>query len=306
MARGLDSDSMIFQMSELHSNSLTSDHRFSSSLIRGLRVLELVAATSKGATVGELIEQLPLGRGTTYRLVRTLEKAGWIRRGSGGRYVIAGVAVQVAAQALEAFDVRAIAHGVLVSVRDQCGETVHLGVLQDRRVMYLDKVDTPHVLRMHTQVGSVMPVHSTALGKALLAYSPPSVVDRVLTGELERRTAQTVTSAGELRKQLAVIRETGIAVDDIENEPEIRCVGAAIFNHDGSVIAAMSISAPASRFTPNLIPEYGRLVRDGALQVSRLLGGGDAHAAFQRAQEDSMATRNGGSSARSFEEVKDK
>lgn len=296
-------------MLALHSNSLTLDHRFSASLTRGLRVLELVAASSKGATVGELIEQLPLGRGTTYRLVRTLEKAGWIRRGSGGRYVIAGVAVQVAAQALEAFDVRATAHGVLISVRDQCGETVHLGVLQDRRVMYLDKVDTPHVLRMHTQVGSMMPVHSTALGKALLAYSPPSVVDRVLSGELERRTAKTVISAGELRKQLALIRETGIAVDDIENEPEIRCVGAAIFNHDGSVIAAMSISAPASRFTQALIPEYGRLVREGAHQVSRLLGGGDANATSHRAQEDGMATRSpakGGSSARSYQEVKEK
>jgi IclR family acetate operon transcriptional repressor len=261
------------------SNSLIDTARFSSSVIYGLRALEAVvfgAGREGGVTVATVAQQLGLRRGKAYRLIRTLEAAGYVRRNGDRQYVPAGKVVELSARVLDGMELRALADPVMVELMEECSEAVHLGVLRGATVMYVHKIDAPHVLRMHTQVGSLMPAHSTALGKAILAFSPKEVVDELLSHPLVARTPATVTSPPSLREELEGVRARGYAVDNIENEPDIRCVGAPVFDHTGGVVAAVSVSAPVTRFSSELIELNGIRVAAAAQRLSRLLGAGDA------------------------------
>lgn len=151
-------------------------------------------------------------------------------------------------------------------------ETCHLGVMQFPWVVYLEKVESPLAIRMHSEVGAINPMYCTGLGKALLAFSPPDVVDQVCESELEPRTERTITDPARLRVELARIRERGFAIDDVENEVGIRCVGAPIRGHDGNALAALSLAGPETRLTLEVALELGEQVATVAERISRQLG----------------------------------
>ena len=125
----------------------------------------------------------------------------------------------------------------------------------------VDKVESTHSLRMPSQVGRRNPVHSTGVGKALIAYLPDEVLAGIaLRRGLARFTARTLTDLPALRADLARVRARGYAVDDEEIEEGLVCVGAPVRDHTGSVVAAVSIAGPSSRLRPVTIPEHARAV----------------------------------------------
>jgi DNA-binding IclR family transcriptional regulator len=127
-------------------------------------------------------------------------------------------------------------------LRDRTGETVHLGVLEAGQVVYVEKLESPGPLRMASMVGRIVPAHSTALGKAMLAYLPGAGGADRGEARLVRRTPNTITDPARLFQELAAIRARGYSIDNVENEEGIRCVGAAIFDHRGRVAGAVSVS----------------------------------------------------------------
>jgi IclR family acetate operon transcriptional repressor len=151
-------------------------------------------------------------------------------------------------------------------------ETCHLGILQFPWVVYLEKVESPLAVRMHSEVGAMNPLYCTGLGKALLAFSSADLIDSICAGEFKARTTQTITTAAGLREDLKRIRERGYSIDDVENEEGIRCVGAPIFDHDGNPIAAISLAGPANRITLPSTTQLGPMVAKAAFDVSRRLG----------------------------------
>ncbi len=150
-------------------------------------------------------------------------------------------------------------------------ETCHLGILQFPWVVYLEKVESPLAVRMHSQVGAINPLHCTGLGKALLPYSSAELINAICSLPLEPRTAKTITRAEDLQEELVRIRDRGYAIDDVENEEGIRCVGEPIFGYDGSPIAAISIAGPADRVTLKSVADLGPIVASAVLYVSHLL-----------------------------------
>jgi IclR family acetate operon transcriptional repressor len=193
---------------------------------------------------------------------------------NGRSFVIGASVLWLAARRLEQLELRSVGRPLLAELRDRTGETVHLGVLEAGQVVYVEKLESPGPLRMASMVGRIVPAHSTALGKAMLAYLPREQVERIVERHgLVRRTPNTITDPARLFQELAAIRARGYSIDNVENEEGIRCVGAAIFDHRGRVAGAVSVSGSvASISLERARRELGPLVRETAQRISQAMG----------------------------------
>lgn len=169
-------------------------------------------------------------------------------------------------------DLKTEARPFLEDLVEKTGETTHLGIGDGISVVYLDKVETQHPVRMYSRVGALSPMYSTGIGKALLAFGEAAVVNRVIEAGLERRTPNTITDPSRLRAELERVRARRYAIDDVENEAGIRCVAAPILGADGVAVAAISISGPAARIPDERIETMGRLVLDATSALSTRFG----------------------------------
>jgi DNA-binding IclR family transcriptional regulator len=173
---------------------------------------------------------------------------------------------------LSRVDLRTIAHPALRALMTDTGETVHLVIYDHPEVVYVDKVESPNVVHMRSEIGNRMPAYSTATGKAFLAHLPAERVADAIARGLPRRTANTITTEEELLVELGKVRERGWAVDNVENEDGVRCVGAPILDHLGAVVGALSVSGPTMRVTEDRVPQLGAKVRAVAEEISHRIG----------------------------------
>jgi DNA-binding IclR family transcriptional regulator len=247
----------------------------SGSLRRALSLLEALiepSADGRGLLLTELAEITGVNKATLLRLSEPLIEAGLVARDAKGRFALGVGALRLGEAYLAGVDLRSVARPILEELVADTGETAHLVVFDEPYVVYLDKVDSPSAVRMHSRVGGRMPLYCTAAGKAMLAWLPPDVVDRVLELPTPPRTEHTLTSATAVRADLEVVRSRGWSLDDVENEAEIRCVGAAVFGRLGEVVAACSLSGPDLRITAERARELGPRVRAAADAIGRRLG----------------------------------
>ncbi|MGH3666085.1 MAG: IclR family transcriptional regulator, partial [Egibacteraceae bacterium] len=173
---------------------------------------------------------------------------------------------------IESLDLREESRDLLADLAAHTGETCHLGVLDGHRIVYIEKVESPHAVRMHSRVGSTNPAHSTGLGKAMLAHCDAEVIAATIAQGLPRRTGRTITDPERLRQELATIRRRGFALDDVENEDGIRCVAAPVLDHKRDVVAGISIAGPTYRLTLDRLQQVGSRVRAAALELSQRIG----------------------------------
>ncbi len=248
------------------------------SVRRALAILSHVAsadARPEGLSLGDLATDLDLNKSTVLRLIRPLSDAHLLERAEpGGRYRLGPATAYLGQTYLDRLDLRSAAHDIMGRLMDAAQETVHLVIFDPPEVVYVDKVEAPQAIRMHSRIGSRQPAFCTAVGKVFLAHAAEPTVRSVIDAGLPARTPNTITGETQLRAELEVIRAQGYAVDDVENEPDIRCVGAPIFDHLGTVVAAASVSGPITRVTPERVSELGTLVRGATNEISQRLGGG--------------------------------
>jgi DNA-binding IclR family transcriptional regulator len=249
----------------------------SSSLRRAIQVLDEIAewqaAGRPGRTLAGLAEGLGMSRSTVHRLLAPLVDAGLVERSPSG-YRLGRHTAYLGGIYLDGLDLRSLAREHLESLVARTGETAHLVVRSGTEMTYIDKVESPAALRMHSRVGGRMPLYCTGAGKALLAFLPDDVTREVIAEGLVARTPTTIVDGAELRRDLALIRERGYSVDEVENEPGIRCIGAVVFGRDGRPAAAISLSGPANRLTADVVPRFGPMVAAEAGRISRRLGSG--------------------------------
>jgi len=240
---------------------------------RSLQILSIVALHSQEPLkLAEIIKLSALPKSTVHRLLNVLCDAGFLRVDSDSRYGPSPLLLSMGMNFLRQADVRSMALPAMQDLSASTQETSHLGVLQFPWVVYVDKVESPLAVRMHSKVGAMNPLHCTGLGKALLAFSSADLIDRIATGTLTKATKNTITDEKSLRKELAKIREQGFAIDDVENEVGIRCVGAPILGHEGTAIAAISVAGPDTRMTPERTLLLANEVKSVARKISRQLG----------------------------------
>jgi DNA-binding IclR family transcriptional regulator len=240
------------------------------SVDRAMRLLATLAAQPHGISLADLAREIGLPLSTTHRLLTTLSRRGLVRETSDGLRALGPATVILAGAFLEGLDLRTEARRVMEQVVDESGETCHLAVLVAAHTVYIEKVDSRYPVRMVSRIGGTSPAVMTAMGRAILAHTPDSVVEStvaasetVLGLRVERR---------EFAHRLADVRRNGFSSDIEENEIGICCVGAPVFDHTGSVVAAMSISVPAGRFDPSRTETMGQAIRRAANAVSAALG----------------------------------
>ena len=226
------------------------------SLARGLRILEILADSPKGVSVTELAELLDLDKGSASRLVSTLTNYGYAEKDPiSRRFSLGPQVVSLSRSLLSRLPLREVAKPFLRELMEKTGECAHAGILAQGRVLYIDQVESPASLRVNAEIGSLSPLHCTALGKVMLAYC------RGITPEtLERFTDRTLTTPEALRRNLETVREKGYAVDDEEFDLGVRCVAAPVFDYREKVIGSIGISGPVTRMTPAKMPDYAGLV----------------------------------------------
>lgn len=245
----------------------------STTLVKALDLLMLIArAKPGGVRLVDLQRQVNADNAVLLRLLNGFQLRDFVRRDDVARYHLGTAAMELAHSFLAGIDVRDAARSTMRRLVAESRETVHLGALRDVSVMYLDKIEAEQTIRMHSQIGRLMPAYSTALGKAMLAAGPPEVVERVIGAGMSSRTPRTITTRRALRRELDMVRQQGFAIDDVENEDGVRCVGAAILDHQDAVVAALSISAPAFRFSLDDAHRVGPTIARAAREVSTRLG----------------------------------
>lgn len=241
------------------------------SVERSLDLLEALADREEAA-LGELAAQAGLLPSTAHRLLATLVRRGYAaRQPDTGRYVLGYKALELSAQAGQRHArVRGLARPHLERIRTLTGETVNLVFLDGPRVVYVDQVEGLRGMRMFTEIGREVPAHTTAAGKAMLAFQPRAAELGAASLRLGggKLTARTITTPEALAVDLERVRGQGFAVDDEEHEEGVVCVGAPVFDHAGEAVAALSVSGPAARMRR---PELGEIVRSEAAELSRTL-----------------------------------
>ena len=217
-----------------------------------------------------------MNKSTVYRFLTSLEKLGFVRQDEEtGKYSLTLRLFEIGMAALDRLELWREAEPVLKEIGRVTGETVHLGTLDESRLVYIGKIESAKTLRvsMMSRVGKTAPTYCTGLGKTLLAYLPPERVDDILRKEkMVRLTARTITRKPDLERELASIRAKGYAVDDEEHEIGVRCVAAPVRDNKGTVCAAVSVSVPVIRLTDKEIPRYRRIVTQAADEISRRMG----------------------------------
>lgn len=219
------------------------------SAVRTVLLLEHFAARPGLHSLADIQNDLSLPKSSLYMLLRTLVNLGWVETdATGTRYGIGVRALLVGSSYIDGDEVVAAARPTLDRLSDDTTETIHLARLDGTSVVYLATRTSQHYLRPFTRVGRRLPVHSTALGKALLASHTDEEVRRLLPRRLEAVTQHTITDREQLVEELALVREQGYAVDREENTLGLCCFGVAV-PYRTPARDAVSCSVPVARLT---------------------------------------------------------
>lgn len=240
-----------------------------------LDILDLLHGSGEGESIGAICDATGVPRSTVYRILNTLAARGIVGKLADGRFRL-GFRLITLAQGvhrdLSRTDLIKAAQPVMAELAAQTGETCKLSVVSNDRAEVIDVVQSTRDMAPTSRVGSTFAMHAGAASKLLLAYSPPAVVDRILSGNLEQYTPATMTDPEAVRMALTEIRAAGLSRDHGEWNTAVHALAAPVFGFDGSAIAALSVTYFAqpdnceqeSRITPHLV--------SAAQNLSRLLG----------------------------------
>ncbi|MFD9702233.1 IclR family transcriptional regulator [Lentzea sp. NPDC059081] len=210
-------------------------------------VLNAFGADDDELGFAELGRRTGLAKATLHRLLGDLADVRLLDRGTRG-YRLGGHLFQLGMRASVERRLVEVSTPYLEDLYERTHETVHLGLLEGHEVVYAAKIGGHRQASSPSRLGGRMPLHATAIGKALLAHAP--VRSEVLAAPLARRTPRTVVTPGMLRRQLATIRQTGVAYEYEESRVGLACVASPVLGHDGAVVAAVSVAGPTTRFDP--------------------------------------------------------
>ena len=238
-----------------------------------LRILEALDSSPAGLQLRDIARQTGINKSTAYRFLAHLENEDYLFRDKGGAYIVGPKLARLGSGVSYQATLRAVSRPVLATIAQATGETVNLGVLEGRDVLYLDVVESSHTFRMVSQPGMRRPLNCTALGKAILAFLPVEQREEILPSlTFERVTPHTIPNLARLRKELSRIAQQGYAMDNQETTLGAACVGAPILDERGKVAAAVSVSGPVTRISRDRLQAFAVTVRKGARQISASMG----------------------------------
>jgi IclR family acetate operon transcriptional repressor len=240
------------------------------SLARGLKALDLIVDAGRALTITELAAALDVDKSSASRLIKTLVKYGYVQPDTLTRGYVAGRRVRsMGWMLLDRMPIREKARPYLQRLVRDTGECSHTAVYSQGMALMIDDVEAEASLRVVGGIGRMLPLHCTAVGKSLLAFA-----DLPYPSPLEAKTPRTLTDPDALRAHLESVRTAGYAYDDEEHQPGVRCIAAPVYDRYAQVVAAIGISGPTVRVTPERVAPLAALVMQAARELSAELGAG--------------------------------
>lgn len=238
-------------------------------LTKTLRIIDLLRDSRSPVSLHEISGQAGINKSTALRLLAHLEGEKYLQRNEKGAYSLGPKLLQLGSDYQVQAPLREVARESLWELWRVTHETVNLAVLDGLDVVYIDCLESPHDLRLVSNNGMRAVLYRTALGKALLAYQPAEQRERLAKSlHFHAFTPNTLASAFALTREFASIRRAGFAVDNEESVLGLRCIAAPILDAKGVAVAALSISGPTSRITPQKTAALGNAVKAAARDVS--------------------------------------
>ena len=238
-------------------------------LTKTFQIIDLIGSSPSSLTLHEISGQTGINKSTALRFLAHLEAAHYLNRDVKGGYSIGPRLLQLASGKNAQSHLREAARQSLWRVWRSTEETVNLAVLEGFEVVYVDCLESAHDLRMVTNIGMRAEFYRTALGKAIVALLPEARRQLLLrSSHFHAFTPRTLQTPEALEKEFARIRRLGYAVDEEESVTGLRCVGVPVLDEDGHPLAAISVSGPTSRVTPDKVKEFARELQEAAREIS--------------------------------------
>lgn len=243
-------------------------------VLKAMQVLQLVCESPEPLSLNQLVRHAMLPKTTVFRYLKTLATLGFVEHDAEADRYRPGIGLWRLSHSSSPYEaLREACKPHMKRLRQRFNETINLGVLSGGEVVYLDVLESDRSLRMQSTVGATDPLHSTSLGKVFLAFRPAGQQSSLIPAELPRLTKNTITDRNALLEQLGMIRATGYAIEIGENEEGSYCIAAPILDHRGVAIAAMSLSAPISRYDEGSRQAICAGLITACGEIGRALGG---------------------------------
>lgn len=244
------------------------------SLGRAFAILEEVARHREGIGLADLSKLVGLHNSTTFHLAKTMVSLGYIRQEKETkRYRVGRPLFALAASALDEIEMVNVATPVLEDLSRETGESSHFAVRMGDSVVVIARTSGPGAFQLTDRVGVVRPAHCTALGKVILAALRPDQLERFLERvDMKPSTNKSITNVAQLLREIAEVRKTGIAYDDGEFNPEVRCVAVPVKDFTGQVVGALGISGPIWRMSNQALHSRAKVVQAAADRLSAGFG----------------------------------
>lgn len=243
----------------------------SSAIGKVAAVMEALADLSR---ISDIARATGLPTSTVHRILQELVAIGWAREDTDRRYLLGARLLSLAGRASDASLLVHLGRPILHELCDRTGYAVHLAWRQGDTAVYLDKLEGRRSYHMRSRIGLSIPLHTTAIGKAILAAMPADEAREVLArAGTPRLTDRTITDPEVLLAHLEGVRGRGFAVDDEENEPQTRCVGAVVLDHRAVAVGGLSVSALTYDLDHERLQRIAPLVIRAAADLTAALGG---------------------------------
>lgn len=224
--------------------------------------------------ITELSQRVLMSKSTVYRFLQTMKTLGYVaQEGESEKYSLTLKLFELGAKALQNVDLIRSADIEMRELSRLTKETIHLGALEEDSIVYIHKIDSLYNLRMYSRIGRRNPLHTTAIGKVLLAWRDRAEVQDILREvEFRRSTAKTIVTMKALLEVLDQVKVQGFGEDNEEQEEGLRCIAVPVFDRFGVVIAGLSISFPTIRFSEEAKNEYVAMLHRAARNLSEQMG----------------------------------
>ncbi|WP_240420218.1 IclR family transcriptional regulator [Paenibacillus periandrae] len=244
------------------------------SLDRALNILDLFDEYTTELKITEISNRMDLHKSTVHSLLKTLQLHGYIEQDEEtGKYRLGMRLLEKGQLLLQRLDIRSLARKHLAAFTDHTGQTTHLVILDGKEGVYIDKVEGEKAAIRYSRIGRRVPLHSSAVGKALVAFRKQEEIELLLKDySYVVQTSLTIRDKETFLTELSRIQSQGYAVDDQENEPGVRCAAAPIYDHNGQVAAAMSVSTLLSAVDDSQFLQLIELLLQETKTISKLMG----------------------------------
>lgn len=240
------------------------------SVERALKIMDLFGEHTTELKITEISERMDLHKSTVHSLLKTLQEYSYISQNpENGKYRLGLKLAERGNFVISSMDISKVARKYLLELSEKTGQTVHLGILEGRAGVYIDKVEGKQSIIRYSRIGRRLPLHSTSIGKVLLAFQDSDEIQRLLKDfHYQQQTTRTITNEAVFRKELEKIQQQSYAVDDQENEQGVRCAAVPIFNGKGQVLASISISTLIARVNDQELSVFIDLLKTACNELS--------------------------------------